>query len=183
MAWVEKDHSDHPVSTSCYVQGHQPADQAAQSHIQPGLECLQGWGIHSLLGQPVPVGHSDSVHMDCKGLFSSGYYHLRVAQALHPSTSTRQANWHGSIRIHRIENIHFCSFFPPRMFEKRKPHKTGSCKNDAGAKSLLNMGTSPPSVTKLYFAQYCLKQNLNCTSVPSLVLFQVQKKNHSCIAL
>ena len=31
----------------------QPADQAAQSHIQPGLECLQGWGIHSLLGQPV----------------------------------------------------------------------------------------------------------------------------------
>ena len=39
----------------CYVQGRQPPDQAAQSHIQPGLECLQGWGIHSLLGQPVPV--------------------------------------------------------------------------------------------------------------------------------
>jgi len=37
----------------CYVQGRQPAAQAAQSHIQPGLECLQGWGIHSLLGQPV----------------------------------------------------------------------------------------------------------------------------------
>jgi len=35
------------------VQGRQPPDQAAQSHIQPGLECLQGWGIHSLLGQPV----------------------------------------------------------------------------------------------------------------------------------
>jgi len=29
----------------CYVQGHQPPDQTAQSHIQPGLECLQGWGI------------------------------------------------------------------------------------------------------------------------------------------
>ena len=39
----------------CYVQGRQIPDQAAQSHIQPGLECLQGWGIHSLLGQPVPV--------------------------------------------------------------------------------------------------------------------------------
>jgi len=39
----------------CYVQGHQPPDQAAQSHIQPGLECLQIWGIHSLLGQPDPV--------------------------------------------------------------------------------------------------------------------------------
>jgi len=37
----------------CYVQGRQPGDQTAQSHIQPGLECLQGWGIHSLLGQPV----------------------------------------------------------------------------------------------------------------------------------
>ena len=37
----------------CCVQGHQPADQAAQSHIQPGLESLQGWGIHNILGQPV----------------------------------------------------------------------------------------------------------------------------------
>jgi len=40
----------------CYVQGHQPPDQAAQSRIQPGLECLQGWGIHSLLGQPALRG-------------------------------------------------------------------------------------------------------------------------------
>jgi len=45
MAWVEKDHNDHRVSTPCYVQGRQPPDQAAQNHIQPGLECLQGWGI------------------------------------------------------------------------------------------------------------------------------------------
>jgi len=37
--------------------GCQPADQAAQSHIQPGLECLQGWDIHNLLGQTVPVRH------------------------------------------------------------------------------------------------------------------------------
>jgi len=37
----------------CCMQGHQPLDQVAQSHIQPGLECLQGWGIHTLLGQPV----------------------------------------------------------------------------------------------------------------------------------
>ena len=28
----------------CYVQGRQPLDQAAQSHIQPGLECSQGDG-------------------------------------------------------------------------------------------------------------------------------------------
>jgi len=39
------------------VQGHQPPYPAAQSHIQPGLECLHGWGIPSLLGQPVPVCH------------------------------------------------------------------------------------------------------------------------------
>ena len=48
MAWLEKDHNGH---------GRQPPDQAAQSRIQRGLECLQGWGINSLLGQPVPMGH------------------------------------------------------------------------------------------------------------------------------
>ena len=40
MAWVEKDHNDPP----CYVQGRQTPDQAAQSHIQPGLKCLQRQG-------------------------------------------------------------------------------------------------------------------------------------------
>ena len=47
MAWVEKDHNAHLVSTPCYVQGCQPPDRAAQSHSQPGLERLQGWGIHA----------------------------------------------------------------------------------------------------------------------------------------
>ena len=42
MAWVAKDHNAHGVPTPCCVQGRQPADQAAQSHIQPGPECLQG---------------------------------------------------------------------------------------------------------------------------------------------
>ena len=37
MAWVEKDHSAHLIPTPCYVQGRQPAAQAAQSHIQPGV--------------------------------------------------------------------------------------------------------------------------------------------------
>jgi len=37
--------------------GSRPPDQAVQSHVQPGLECLQGWGIHNLLGKPVPVRH------------------------------------------------------------------------------------------------------------------------------
>jgi len=41
----------------CYVQGHQPPDQAARRHIQPGLECTQEWGIHNVFGQPVPVSH------------------------------------------------------------------------------------------------------------------------------
>ena len=33
MAWVEKDHNDHWVSAPRHVQGRQPPDQAAQSHI------------------------------------------------------------------------------------------------------------------------------------------------------
>jgi len=53
MAWIAKAHDAHPVPTPCRVQGRHPAAQAAQRPIQPGLECLQGWGIHSLLGQPV----------------------------------------------------------------------------------------------------------------------------------
>ena len=40
------------LQPSCCRQGHQPPhlipDQAAQGPIQPGLEHLQGWGIHSL---------------------------------------------------------------------------------------------------------------------------------------
>ena len=32
----------------CYVQGCQPPNQAAQSHIQPSLECIQRRGIHNL---------------------------------------------------------------------------------------------------------------------------------------
>ena len=49
MAWVEKDHNDHLVSTSLLCAG--------SPTTRPGLECLQGWGIHNLLGQPVPVCH------------------------------------------------------------------------------------------------------------------------------
>ena len=32
-------------------------DQFTPTSIQPGLEHLQGWGIHNLSGQPVPVPH------------------------------------------------------------------------------------------------------------------------------
>jgi len=58
MAWVEKDLKDHPVSTSLPWAGSPTtARQAAQSHVQSGLKCLQGWGIHILVRQPVPVHH------------------------------------------------------------------------------------------------------------------------------
>ena len=90
MAWVEKEHNAHPVPTPCYVQGHQPADQAAQSHIQPGHECLQGWGIHSLLGQPVPV-HQCLYHAEnTLGLFfkiSSVCIGKSLHYLLHPPNS------------------------------------------------------------------------------------------------
>ena len=55
MAWVGRDLKDHETSNPHHRQGHQPLhlilDQAAQGSIQPGLEHLQGWGIHSLSGQ------------------------------------------------------------------------------------------------------------------------------------
>jgi len=55
MAWVGRDLKDHEAPTPCHRQGLQPPylmlDQAAQGPIQPGLEHLQGWGIHSLSGQ------------------------------------------------------------------------------------------------------------------------------------
>ena len=43
--------------TPCHEQRQLQLDRAAQSLIQPGLECLQGWGISHLSGQPVPGFH------------------------------------------------------------------------------------------------------------------------------
>jgi len=57
MAWVGRHPEDLPVPSPCYGQEHFPTAQAAQGPIQPGLEHLQGWGSHSLPGQPVPVSH------------------------------------------------------------------------------------------------------------------------------
>jgi len=41
MAWVGRDLKSHEPP-------HLILDQAAQGPIQPGLECLQGWGIVSV---------------------------------------------------------------------------------------------------------------------------------------
>jgi len=41
----------------CYVQGHQPLDQASQSHIQPGLELPPG------MGQPQPPWATCCIHV------------------------------------------------------------------------------------------------------------------------
>jgi len=46
-------------------QGHLQLHQVAQSPIQPDTECLQGWGIYHLSGQPVSVFH----HPHCKNFF------------------------------------------------------------------------------------------------------------------
>ncbi|KAK4823976.1 hypothetical protein QYF61_008595 [Mycteria americana] len=52
----------HLVQPRCNEQGHLQLDQVAQSPVQPGLECFQGWSIYHLSGQPVPVFH----HPQCK---------------------------------------------------------------------------------------------------------------------
>ena len=65
MAWVGRDLKDHESPTPpCHRQGHQPPhlilDQTVQGPIQPGLEHLQGQGIHNLSEQPVPAPHHSS---------------------------------------------------------------------------------------------------------------------------
>jgi len=52
----------HPAQPPCSEQGHLQLDQVAQSPVQPGLGCFQGWGLHCLSGQPVPVFQ----HPHCK---------------------------------------------------------------------------------------------------------------------
>ena len=50
MLWVGMDLKAHPAPSPCREQCH-PTAQAAQGPIQPGLECLRGWGTHSFSGQ------------------------------------------------------------------------------------------------------------------------------------
>ena len=45
------------VQPHCNEQGHHQLHQAAQSPIQPDLECFQGWGTYHLSGQAVPMFH------------------------------------------------------------------------------------------------------------------------------
>jgi len=47
----------HLAQHPCSEQGHLQLGQVAQSPVQPGLECFQGWDLHCLSGQPVPVFH------------------------------------------------------------------------------------------------------------------------------
>ena len=55
----------HLVQLLCNDQGYSQLDQVAQVLIQPRLESLQGWDIHHISGQPVPVLY----HPHCKRLF------------------------------------------------------------------------------------------------------------------
>ena len=61
MAWVERTIMIIQFQPSCYVQGHQPLDQAAQNDIQSGLECLQGFsssvsGISTVINTDTMAG-------------------------------------------------------------------------------------------------------------------------------
>ena len=57
MAWVEKDHNDHLISTPLLWAGLPTTRTDCPEPQLPCLVFLQGWGIHSLLGQPVPLCH------------------------------------------------------------------------------------------------------------------------------
>ena len=47
----------HPTQLPCSEQRNPQLDQNAQSLIQSGLECVQGWDIQHISKQPVPVLH------------------------------------------------------------------------------------------------------------------------------
>jgi len=50
---LEETFKDHLVQLPCNEQRYLPLDQVAQVPVQPDLECLQGWRIHHISGQPV----------------------------------------------------------------------------------------------------------------------------------
>jgi len=51
---LEATFKDHLAQPPYVEQGHLQPDQIAQSPIQPGLDCFQGWGIHHLSEQIFP---------------------------------------------------------------------------------------------------------------------------------
>lgn len=48
LAQVERDFKDHLIPNPCCGQGHLSLGQVVPNLIQPGLELVQGWGIHNL---------------------------------------------------------------------------------------------------------------------------------------
>ena len=63
MEWLglEETSRINKIQLPCHRQGCQALDQVldqiAQGPDRPSLKHLQGWGIHNLSGQPVPVPH------------------------------------------------------------------------------------------------------------------------------
>ena len=62
----ERTFRGHLAQSPCSEQGHLQPDHVAQSPIQPGLKCSQGWAISHCSGQPVPGFH----HPQCKNFQS-----------------------------------------------------------------------------------------------------------------
>lgn len=69
MIEVVKDFKDHPVQMPPQ-QGHLTLNHIAQGLTQTVLEHCQGWGIHSLPEQPVPL----SQHIHSKEFISNLYF-------------------------------------------------------------------------------------------------------------
>lgn len=65
--------------------GHLPVDQVAQGLNQPSCEYHQGWGIHNLPAQPVPV----SDHPASQKWMKHVRYVLLTAAVLFPFQSDR----------------------------------------------------------------------------------------------
>ena len=57
MVFVGGDLKDHLVPTPLPQAGLSATSSGCRGPIQPGLECLEGWGTHSFSGQPMPRPH------------------------------------------------------------------------------------------------------------------------------
>jgi len=68
MAWLGRDLRDQIPSSlpQIVLPTTKSVDQIAQGPVHPGLKHHQGWGIHSLSGQPVPAPQ----HLSCEEFIS-----------------------------------------------------------------------------------------------------------------
>jgi len=78
MAWVGSDIKIYPATNPLPWQRCHPLDQAAYGAIQPDLGRLQGWDIHSLSRQPVPLPYHPNSREFLLTSLNQHYFSLKL---------------------------------------------------------------------------------------------------------